>query len=150
MISKNNFFSQIVFNVLLTLVSVKCVASVPFQDQTSSNSTFELILLHNNDMHARFEQIDKNSNTCGAEDIKANRCYGGFARVSHLVKKYRKQAESGGTAVLYLNGGDTYYGSNWFSAFKHKVSSEFMNLLQPDAMVRTTKQNKIKQSILKI
>lgn len=42
----------------------------------------ELIILHNNDMHARFEQTGKYSNTCQPADMADNKCYGGFARVS--------------------------------------------------------------------
>ena len=49
----------------------------------SINSPLELIILHNNDMHARFEQTAANSNTCGKDDITNNRCYGGFARVAY-------------------------------------------------------------------
>ena len=42
----------------------------------------EFILLHNNDMHARFQQTDASSNVCSKEDANADRCYGGFARVA--------------------------------------------------------------------
>lgn len=41
----------------------------------------ELIVLHNNDMHARFEQTSAMSTKCNDEDVSANRCYGGFARI---------------------------------------------------------------------
>lgn len=43
----------------------------------------EFIILHNNDMHARFEQTSANSEKCSEELSKANQCYGGFARVAH-------------------------------------------------------------------
>lgn len=42
----------------------------------------ELIILHNNDMHARFEQTNKNGGTCTQEDANTDKCYGGFARVA--------------------------------------------------------------------
>lgn len=42
---------------------------------------FELIILHNNDMHARFQETDAMSKMCSKEDIMLNKCYGGFARV---------------------------------------------------------------------
>lgn len=139
----NRMCFRIVFDVLLIILSVEFAITAPLQLQSSPSSTFELILLHNNDMHARFQQIDQNTNKCRMEDIAANRCYGGFARVSHVIKKYREEAERGGPAVLYLNAGDTYTGTPWFSIFKHKVSSEFMNLVKPDAMVSWTKLNLI-------
>lgn len=49
----------------------------------SRNAPLDLIILHNNDMHARFEQTSASSNACSKEDITNNRCYGGFARVGY-------------------------------------------------------------------
>lgn len=43
----------------------------------------ELIILHNNDMHARFDQTNVNGGTCTQEDANTDKCYGGFARVAH-------------------------------------------------------------------
>lgn len=43
----------------------------------------ELIILHNNDMHARFEQTNVNGGTCTEEDANTDKCYGGFARVAY-------------------------------------------------------------------
>jgi len=42
----------------------------------------EFIILHNNDMHARFEQTNVNSEKCPAEDVNRGNCFGGFARVA--------------------------------------------------------------------
>lgn len=94
----------------------------------------ELIILHNNDMHARFEQTNVNSGTCTEEDANTDKCYGGFARVAYEVRKYREEARKGGTPVLYLNAGDTYTGTAWFSVFKDNITSAFLNKLQPDAI----------------
>lgn len=44
----------------------------------------ELMILHNNDMHARFEQVSASTGTCTPELAHANKCYGGFARIAHL------------------------------------------------------------------
>lgn len=72
------------------------------------SDSFKLTILHNNDMHARFEQTNALSNRCKEEDQENNKCYGGFARVAHLVRKYRAEAENGEIPpVLYLNAGDT-------------------------------------------
>ncbi|XP_023172544.2 protein 5NUC-like [Drosophila hydei] len=94
----------------------------------------EFIILHNNDMHSRFEQTNVNSESCPPEDVKNNKCYGGFARVAHEVRKHRAEAKNGGTPVFYLNAGDTYAGTAWFTIFKHKIASDFLNKLKPDAM----------------
>ncbi|KAH8400587.1 hypothetical protein KR222_007245, partial [Zaprionus bogoriensis] len=94
----------------------------------------EFIILHNNDMHARFDETNVNSETCPPEDVERHKCYGGFARVAYLVRKYREEAKNGGTPVLYLNAGDTYTGTPWFTIFRHKIVSDFLNKLQPDAV----------------
>ncbi|XP_070135259.1 protein 5NUC-like isoform X3 [Drosophila bipectinata] len=94
---------------------------------------FEFIILHTNDMHARFEQTNFRSGTCSKEDAKKNKCCGGFARVAYQVRKHRKEAESGGLPVIFLNGGDTYTGTAWFTLFKHEIVTAFMNKLAPEA-----------------
>ncbi|XP_034477247.1 protein 5NUC-like, partial [Drosophila innubila] len=73
---------------------------------------------------------------CQIEQQDANRdkCYGGFARVAHEVRRYREEAKKGGTPVIYLNAGDTYSGTAWFTIFKDNITSAFLNKLQPDAI----------------
>ncbi|KAH8309371.1 hypothetical protein KR059_008758 [Drosophila kikkawai] len=98
-----------------------------------SQST-EFIILHDNDQHARFEQTNVNSERCSKEDAERNMCYGGFARLAHEIGKYRRMAKEGGLPVFYLNAGDTYRGTTYFTIFKDKIVSAFLNKLQPDAM----------------
>uniref|UniRef100_A0A1Y1LV72 5'-nucleotidase n=1 Tax=Photinus pyralis TaxID=7054 RepID=A0A1Y1LV72_PHOPY len=89
----------------------------------------KLLILHNNDMHSRFEETSRTSGTC---KDKSN-CYGGFGRVLHVVREARKAAADGtGPPVLFLNAGDTYTGTSWFSVHKWRIAADFMNLLQPD------------------
>lgn len=113
------------------------ILTTPFVVTKSSNQTkiLSLTILHNNDMHGRFEQTDHLSGICKLNDALAKNCFGGFARVSSVIKQHRKEAKNGGNPVLYLNAGDTYVGSKWFTLFKDKIVSEFMNILRPDAMV---------------
>ncbi|CAB3246864.1 unnamed protein product [Arctia plantaginis] len=100
-----------------------------------SGENFELLILHNNDMHARFEQTSQLSGACTTADREAGKCYGGFPRVAHVVKEARRAAQTGeGPPVLYLNAGDTYTGTAWFTIYKWKIAAEFINALQPDAV----------------
>ncbi|XP_055295862.1 protein 5NUC-like [Sitodiplosis mosellana] len=120
------------FSIILYVIALS--VDLAWTGPIEQNPALDFIILHNNDMHSRFEQTDRSSGKCSAEDAAAKKCYGGFARVSHVVKKYREEAKNGGPAVLYLNAGDTYVGTPWFSVFKHKVCADFMNILRPDAM----------------
>lgn len=99
------------------------------------DNNLRFILLHNNDMHARFEQTSQRSAKCDA--ALENKCFGGFPRVATVVKEYRSKAKAGEIqSVLYLNAGDTYTGTPWFSMFTDSIAADFMNLVKPDAMVR--------------
>lgn len=128
-------FAWLLIGVLFSTNSIFSEAAVTSAPAVAATSAVEFIILHNNDMHARFEQTGKYSNTCPDEDIAANKCYGGFARVSSVLKRYRTEAQNGGPSVLYLNAGDTYTGTPWFTLFKDKITADFMNILKPDAIV---------------
>lgn len=94
----------------------------------------DLLILHTNDMHARFEETSRSSGTCSQRG--SGKCVGGFARVASVVKSARKAAQEGkGRQVLFLNAGDTFTGTVWFGVHKTKIAVDFMNLLAPDAMV---------------
>ncbi|KOC68565.1 Protein 5NUC [Habropoda laboriosa] len=88
-----------------------------------------LKIVHTNDMHSRFEQTSKWSTVCVKRDIEAGNCYGGFARIATLVREARKSS----IPCIFLNAGDTYQGSTWFTVYKWKVVSKFLNLLAPNA-----------------
>lgn len=38
--------------------------------------------------------------------------------------------------VVYLNGGDTFQGTPWYTVYQGKMAAELLNMLAPDAMVR--------------
>lgn len=105
---------------------------------TETEPTLEIIILHNNDIHARFDQTDEKSATCSTLTVDSDNCFGGIARISTLVKKYRSEAKAGGPHALYLNAGDTYTGTPWFTIFKDKIAAAFLNILKPDAIVSST------------
>ncbi|XP_018323398.1 protein 5NUC-like [Agrilus planipennis] len=95
---------------------------------------FDFLILHTNDMHARFEETSRIGATC-SEPGKDETCVGGFARVAHVVRQARKKAAEGtGPKVLFLNAGDSYTGTAWFTLYRWNITTEFMNLLQPDVM----------------
>ncbi|XP_017868238.1 PREDICTED: protein 5NUC-like isoform X1 [Drosophila arizonae] len=102
--------------------------------ENSINQVTEFTIIHNNDIHARFEQTNKYGAVCTQEDANMNKCFGGVARIAHVVRKYREEAKNGGNPVLYLNAGDTFTGTLWFTIFKDKIASTLLNKLQPDVL----------------
>lgn len=123
--------------VRLALIGLLMAASISSAPLELAEDNFKMIILHNNDMHARFEQTSRISGKCRKEDADSNKCYGGIARVAHEVREYRRRATAKEIPdVLYLNAGDTYTGTPWFSLFKDNITSAFLNVLKPDAIVR--------------
>lgn len=92
----------------------------------------KLLILHNNDMHAKFEEVTPKANKC--DDVERNKtCVGGFARLAHEVRRYREEGEKEqGRHVLFLNAGDTFVGSDWYVVHKWKICADFLNALKPD------------------
>lgn len=112
----------------------RLVDSLP-QATLSDESALDLIVLHNNDLHGRFDESSSMRADCRPEEALAKKCFGGFARISTLVKRYRNEEQNNGRPVLFLNAGDTYVGTPWFYIFKDKITSELMNVLRPDVGV---------------
>uniref|UniRef100_A0A1Q3FBL0 Apyrase n=1 Tax=Culex tarsalis TaxID=7177 RepID=A0A1Q3FBL0_CULTA len=120
--------------VLLAVLLCATPGTVGAPPKSDDPPALQLVILHNNDMHARFEQIGAYGNECQPADVASNRCYGGFARVAHKVREYRAKEANGGLPVLYLNAGDTYTGTPWFAVYKDNITAAFLNLLKPDAI----------------
>nr|ACE75395.1 5' nucleotidase, putative [Glyptapanteles indiensis] len=81
-------------------------------------------------MHSRFEETSALSTRCLPKDKNSGHCYGGFARIATLVRK----AKNSSTPTLFLNAGDTYQGSVYYTVHKWKIVAKFLNLLKPDAI----------------
>ena len=92
--------------------------------------SWELSLLHVNDIHVRMEETSKYSSPCKEKDQKAGKCYGGLARISAAVKKFKSEENN----VVWLNAGDFFQGTIWYSKFKWEPVAQFNNLLEFDAM----------------
>ncbi|CAF89930.1 unnamed protein product, partial [Tetraodon nigroviridis] len=88
--------------------------------------SWDLVLLHTNDVHARVEETDLYSGKCGG----GGGCLGGVARRSTLIQRIRSSHSS----VLLLDAGDQFQGSVWFSFYKGAEAAHFMNTLRYDAM----------------
>lgn len=97
----------------------------------------DLVLLHTNDMHSRFDETDTYCNECREDDVIKHRCYGGFARVAQVVKDERKKAEDKHLPSLFMVAGDTFQGTPYFSFFKWQPVVDFVKQLQPDVMVNS-------------
>ncbi|XP_044026072.1 5'-nucleotidase [Siniperca chuatsi] len=93
----------------------------------STSASWDLVLLHTNDVHARVEQTSKHSGKCGS----SGGCFAGVARRATMIKKIRSSESN----VLLLDAGDQFQGTVWFNYYKGAEAAHFMNKLRYDAMV---------------
>jgi 5'-nucleotidase len=98
-----------------------------------SFADYTLNILHINDWHSRIEPINAFDSTCSAQDDADGKCFGGAARLVTAVRDRR--AAHDGQNLLFLNAGDNFQGSLFYTTYKGSVEGEFLNLMETDAMV---------------
>jgi 5'-nucleotidase len=96
---------------------------------SSKRELFEISIIHINDFHARFEQTSPSSSACleGQEET----CVGGIARIATAVKRLVNERPN----PIFLNAGDNFQGTLWYTKFKWNVTAHFLNMLPHDALV---------------
>lgn len=104
--------------VVLAFFSALCSAQV------------KLTIVHVNDIHSHFEEINEQTGRCHSDDAAAGRCFGGMARMFTAIKELNEEREN----VLLLNAGDFYQGTIWYTMFKYEPVVEFGNMLNYTAM----------------
>lgn len=111
----------------MRLVFAAILASAPLPGLAD----YTLNILHTNDVHARFEPINRFNSTCSVEDNAAGACFGGTARLATAIEAARDAAEN----PLLLDGGDQFQGTLFYTYYKGLLAAEMMNTLGYDAMV---------------
>uniref|UniRef100_A0A182K4G0 Apyrase n=1 Tax=Anopheles christyi TaxID=43041 RepID=A0A182K4G0_9DIPT len=91
---------------------------------------YPLTIIHLNDFHARFEETNTVSTRCKPDE--GERCIGGYGRVVARVKSL--QQEYADRNPIYLNAGDSFQGTIWYTLLRWNVTAYFLNMLPADAM----------------
>ncbi|XP_065212223.1 protein 5NUC-like [Planococcus citri] len=97
-------------------------------------TNFRLQILHNNDLHVRFVETDAYTASCPKEFVQQDKCYGGFARMKKAADDARQQAKSQGVPSIYINAGDSFQGTPYYTLYKWKITSELIDKLGLDVM----------------
>lgn len=82
---------------------------------------------HINDVHAHLDEFSSSGTDC---TTPSKGCYGGYARVKYAVDELRPQYENS----LWLNAGDEFQGTLFYTYYKGEKISETLNQLGFDAM----------------
>ena len=99
-----------------------------FPNLVLSDGNFNLTILHTNDIHSRFAEINIYGQSCN-QDVEP--CFGGMARLTNAVRQTRQQEEN----VLFLDSGDVQTGTLWYLTYRGNASVNFMTKLGYDVMV---------------
>lgn len=127
----------ILFVVFTSQLSAHCPVVLSRSIQPTAkkpNGEFQLLLLHTNDMHSRFDENNQYGSSCSDELKRNGKCYGGFARLKQAVREARKDAENRGISSVFLNAGDTFQGTVYYSLLKWKVVADLIGTLDIDVM----------------
>lgn len=92
--------------------------------------------------HFRFEETNEASTSCQSGE----KCIGGYARAVTVIKDLMNDKRRDSNPI-FLNAGDNFQGTLWYSLGRWNVTAHFLNLLKADAMVRLylpSRHNKLK------
>ena len=88
---------------------------------------YRLRILHVNDVHARYDQITAAGGFCTPKDEAEKKCIGGAARLQTKLTELR------GDNALFLDAGDQFQGTLFYTQYKHGAVQTVLGMLNPDA-----------------
>ncbi|KXN68194.1 Metallo-dependent phosphatase, partial [Conidiobolus coronatus NRRL 28638] len=92
--------------------------------------TYDLSIIHTNDIHSHYDQNNKYGTDCTPAQITAKQCYGGVPRLKATIDQLRREHPNS----LLLDAGDQFQGTLFYSYYKGNITADIMNLLKYDAM----------------
>ncbi|KAJ8029632.1 5'-nucleotidase [Holothuria leucospilota] len=111
-----------IFTSISVLGIVAWILSFPYV----ALSNWHLIVLHTNDIHARFDEVGPNGIGPCTEELKNDDdCFGGIARLISATNAARAGEEN----VILLNAGDILQGPLWYDVYQGSLTSRFMNMM---------------------
>ena len=99
-------------------------------DDDAAPSPLSLTIVHTNDVHAHIDSFNDYGSACDEDDLEEGTCYGGVARKATALATVRSEAEN----VLFLDAGDQFQGTLYYSFFKLEAITPFVDDPVYDAM----------------
>lgn len=90
-------------------------------------SSHDAAFFHINDVHAHLDEFSSSGTDCTRPE---RGCYGGYARVKTVIEEQRPNYEDS----LWLNAGDEFQGTLFYSYYGGEKIAETLNELEFDAM----------------
>lgn len=115
----------------MNLISFLSVLHIVWQ---SVSGDFRLQILHVSDVHSRFEETDTYSSPCSAEYAEQKKCFGGLARMKKAADDAAQEARNAGIPSLFVNGGDNFRGTVYYTMYKWEVVADLVGRMGFDAI----------------
>ncbi|XP_052863804.1 apyrase-like [Anopheles cruzii] len=122
--------SSVAFNLPYASGAIEQGTVISKPHKASTADLYPLTVIHVNDLHARYEETNSVSTRCKPDE--GERCIGGYGRVVARVKSLQQKYAD--RNPIYLNAGDSFQGTIWYTLLRWNVTSHFLNLLPADAM----------------
>ncbi|KAF5025093.1 hypothetical protein F66182_2794 [Fusarium sp. NRRL 66182] len=91
------------------------------------DGNYNISFFHVNDVHAHLDEFSRSGTDC----VDPERgCFGGYARIKHAVDALREERPDN----LWLNAGDEFQGTLFYSFYGPEKIAENLNALEFDAM----------------
>ncbi|KAH8685228.1 Metallo-dependent phosphatase-like protein [Ilyonectria robusta] len=118
--------------VALALAASACAEDVLYSKRLTKrfiddDGNYNMSFFHVNDVHAHLDEYRSSGSDC---TDPTRGCYGGYARLKHTVDGLRKEHPDN----LWLNAGDEFQGTLFYSYYKGEKIAEVLNTLEFDAM----------------
>ncbi|XP_077527257.1 protein 5NUC-like [Haemaphysalis longicornis] len=111
--------------LLLPVTVLLCYLVVSTAGQGAErDGDLHLTLLHTNDIHSRILESDKRGMQCDDEKRRKKKCFGGVSRITHKVRELKNKYKE--KNPLFLNAGDFYQGTLWYSVLKYNIVTAVM------------------------
>ncbi|KIX06144.1 uncharacterized protein Z518_04118 [Rhinocladiella mackenziei CBS 650.93] len=91
------------------------------------DGNYNISFFHINDVHAHLDEFSSSGTDCTQPE---RGCYGGYARVKHVIDEQRPAYNDS----LFLNAGDEFQGTLFYSFYGGEKIAETINQLGFDAM----------------
>uniref|UniRef100_A0A131Z1W4 5'-Nucleotidase n=1 Tax=Rhipicephalus appendiculatus TaxID=34631 RepID=A0A131Z1W4_RHIAP len=98
--------------------------------QDNEKTLFNMTILHTNDIHSRILESTKRGVQCDDDDRNKSKCFGGVARIKNVVRMLKNTTQN----PLFLNAGDFFQGTLWYSILKYNIVSAVMANMSYDAV----------------
>ncbi|KAL1801522.1 hypothetical protein ACET3X_001864 [Alternaria dauci] len=92
-----------------------------------ADGNYNISFFHINDVHAHLDEFSSSGTDCTRPE---RGCYGGYARVKTVIEEQRPNYEDS----LWLNAGDEFQGTLFYSFYGGEKIAETLNQLEFDAM----------------